>query len=187
MQSDHVFKRRQFIGTTGRTIIATGACQCLFQGSVFAATARKGEMIAPCGLYCGACSAMLKSLKAERTSDVVCLGCLSSKGGEYTKKCEIRKCAKRKKVTSCGECDDYPCEKISEFTKQGADNPKYALRKKYLDEVDKNGLQAWSREQEKRWTCTQCREPFGYDDDKCPKCGADVHSAREELAEFLKK
>ena len=182
--------RRQFIDCTSKTIIGTGACacHCLFAAPAGAANLTSGaKTVAACGIYCGACPAFLKSMKAKRSSEVGCLGCLSSKVGKFASKCEIRSCAKSKGVESCGVCESYPCEKITDFMEAAPDKAKYGLRKKYLDGIAEEGLPRWQEDAKKRWCCTECGEPFGYADQSCPECDTAVYSAEKEYADYLKK
>lgn len=53
------------------------------------------ELVAYCGLYCGACGAYLK----ER-----CDGCHENEKAAW---CKIRICCKRKNIASCAECKDF--------------------------------------------------------------------------------
>jgi hypothetical protein len=63
------------------------------------------NLVAFCGLYCGACGAFLK----ER-----CNGCA---GNEKATWCKIRICCKNKNIVTCAECDEYPdpkdCKKFN--------------------------------------------------------------------------
>ena len=66
-----------------------------------------GELVAKCGLYCGACGAYLK----ER-----CPGCA---GNEKATWCQVRKCCGERKYGSCAECGDFQryedCGKVYNF------------------------------------------------------------------------
>jgi len=96
--------------------------------------------IAICGLDCSSCDAFIATknddnelrkktaekwakdynhsgLKAE---NIHCAGCLSQIGPvfQYCEMCEVRKCGFEKKVKNCGECDSYPCDKITNLHKK---------------------------------------------------------------------
>ena len=94
------------------------------------------EMIAYCGLECHECPALLatradddakraevavmwsKEFDADiKAEDINCVGCLSE--GEvvfsHCHVCEIRKCGMGKGVANCAYCDDYACDKLTEF------------------------------------------------------------------------
>jgi len=111
------------------------------------------KMIAFCGLICTECGAFLatqknddeerkkvaemwsKEYKAEiKPEDINCDGCLSENGRlfNYCKVCEIRKCAQEKRVENCAHCDDYTCQKLSNFLNEAPD------AKTTLEEIREN-------------------------------------------------
>lgn len=47
--------------------------------------------------------------------EMICYGCASVKWCRYD---SIRQCAAKKQISNCGQCADYPCEKITEVFKQ---------------------------------------------------------------------
>lgn len=57
------------------------------------------RLIGKCGFYCESCPSYPDS----------CRGCLesNSKGACYTRDCVLSK-----KISFCGECEDFPCETI---------------------------------------------------------------------------
>lgn len=170
--------RRTFLGAIGGA-----ACGCLC-GEACAATGADACVDAICGIYCGACPALMSSKGAKTSADVKCLGCRSvKKTPGYAPKCEVRKCAQAKKLQSCGLCKSYPCDKIKAFFNE---TPKYGLREKYLNAVRDKGLPAWLAEMKTRWTCKKCQAPFGYGMTACKKCGEKIWSDAEEFAEFKK-
>lgn len=65
------------------------------------------ELVAYCGLYCGACGAYLK----ER-----CPGC---HGNEKATWCKVRRCCLERHFSSCAECTEFPnamdCRKYNNF------------------------------------------------------------------------
>ncbi len=67
------------------------------------------NLVAPCGLYCGECTAFL---------DGKCGGCRSNKGlsKEYRKYCKIYRCSSSKNLKICLECKEFPC-KLFDFFK----------------------------------------------------------------------
>jgi hypothetical protein len=111
------------------------------------------KMIAVCGLVCSDCPAFIATQKDDeeerrkvaekwckefkvdlKPEDINCLGCVieTEKLFNYCKVCEIRKCGKGKKVKNCAYCDEYPCEKLTEFFKMAPH------AKTNLDEIRKN-------------------------------------------------
>lgn len=116
------------------------------------------EMSAYCGLSCRTCPIFLASreideikknnliesiireckehygieYKPEDISD--CDGCKSSSGRLFSGcvDCNIRICASHKQVENCAYCEDYVCEKLSEFFSTVPE------AKKCLDTIHKN-------------------------------------------------
>ena len=116
------------------------------------------EMIAYCGLSCRTCPIYLASgeidgikkynliesiireckehygieYEPEDISD--CDGCKSTSGKIFSgcKNCNIRICAKQKKIENCAFCDEYVCEKLNELYKTAPE------ARKYLDCIHKN-------------------------------------------------
>jgi hypothetical protein len=129
------------------------------------------KLVAPCGIYCGKCEGLIKSIYAKDPKDVGCLGCLSDKVPDWSvKECKIRPCAIEKKVESCAVCADYLCGKLKQFQKpdwqrEPANN---------LKRIAEQGLEQWKREQKARWSCKQCGALFSDKDKKCRKCGKPV-------------
>ena len=79
-------------------------------------------------------------------------------GGPST--CRIRLCAKKRGVSVCPLCDDYPCTHIENYTKI---YPATIEDGKRLKEV---GLEEWIKEQEER-----ARRGFIYAQSKIPRRG----------------
>ncbi len=163
---------------------AAGAAmsRCLCGEACAATTGRDVCDAAVCGIYCGACPAVLSSKRAKTPSEVNCLGCRSrEKTPGYAPKCEVRKCAAAQALDSCGLCKQYPCDKIRAFFNE---TPKYGLREKYLNAVRDKGVSGWLADMRKRWACPACGAAFGYGMTACPSCGAKVWSDAEEFAAF---
>jgi hypothetical protein len=99
-------------------------------------------VIACCGLDCAACPAFHAGERltteerqqvADRWStdfggsftaaDIDCVGCNIAGGPKvaYCSSCEIRLCGESKGYTTCAECPDYACEKLTAFFKETPD------------------------------------------------------------------
>ena len=97
------------------------------------------KMIAYCGIGCSECPAYIATQKNDdamrsetakkwseqfkaniKPADVNCDGCPSDSTRifNYCRICEIRKCAREKKVPNCAYCSEYPCQKLSAFLAQ---------------------------------------------------------------------
>jgi hypothetical protein len=75
-----------------------------------------------------------------------CPGCRA--GGGYPV-CAVRECARERDVTTCAECDDWPCEK-SAFLKA------YVNLRGDVERQREVGLERWIAEQERRAACGFC-------------------------------
>jgi len=94
------------------------------------------KMIAYCGLTCTECPAYIATqnhdvdamarvaeewsveYKAQLTADDCwCNGCLAETGPwmSHCAECGIRACGVEKCVENCAHCDDYGCDKLTEF------------------------------------------------------------------------
>ncbi|MFO7882028.1 MAG: DUF3795 domain-containing protein [Kosmotogaceae bacterium] len=98
--------------------------------------------IAYCGLLCEECEIYKATIKndnnlredtAKRFSsynyplskeDINCLGCSGNEKDlfRFCNECEIRLCGIKREVNNCGECDDYPCDKLSKPFEMNPEN-----------------------------------------------------------------
>ena len=107
------------------------------------------ELIAPCGMTCGACLAYLR----ERNR---CPGCKGSdKDKPITRtKCKIKTCIKM--VSGfCSDCEDFPCDRLNHLDKR--------YRSKYnmsmianLKLIQANGIEQFLIHETERWKCPAC-------------------------------
>lgn len=176
--------RRRFLGTSAPLVVGAAACPL----ARLSAAQKGGAMSTPdsyCGLYCGACTSVVAGGKAKKPEDTKCLGCKSGKTAGYCATCKIRECATDQGVESCGECPGFPCEKLTAFHHNGRDYR--LLAAKNCQEINEKGRKAWMKAQRKRWTCPACKARLSWKDEKCPTCGADILSCKEEAAAYRKK
>jgi hypothetical protein len=146
------------------------------------------HFVAPCGLYCGACSiraavkggdiALLELIAlgvgkhlghAVAAKDLVCEGCLSDVLGAPCRQCAIRDCAVSRGITHCSQCGDFPCQTIADFNNDGM-----AHHAEVLDNIRRQrevGIDSWLREQQERWRCPACGCETNWYAGKCSKCG----------------
>lgn len=94
------------------------------------------KMLGYCGIDCGGCPARKAYLEddddlrretaamwsrmygAEISAESInCTGCRGEgiKFAHCESGCEIRKCAMPRSIANCGECTEYPCERITGF------------------------------------------------------------------------
>jgi len=148
----------------------------------------KLKLVAYCGLYCGLCSghgripklaaALVATLKQDeydrwglgsaedrafwkrlnkmtKTDPDKC--CRTGKCGAGF--CAIRKCAKRRNVRVCPECEDYPCKRIHTLAASEATLLHDG------GQIRKVGLDKWIAQQEQRTEAGFC-----YSDVRCLPC-----------------
>lgn len=195
--------RREFVqeiagvAVAGAIISTPCLCQAFAAGTQDApGTGTKGsvemageKLVAPCGLYCGACpmymatqennqqrldslmqqfSASKMQLKLE---DVQCDGCIG--GGRvaaFCRRCAMRSCAEGKtNVTRCSDCPEFPCSKITGFNNDGMTHHAEVLEN--LRQIKEMGIIKWTQNEQDRWRCPQCRGRLSWYDKACTKCG----------------
>jgi len=133
-------------------------------------------LVAPCGLYCGACTAYLstKGIRAAtgkaKGPAMECDGCLG--GGRlpaHAPKCAIRECAEAKtKTRRCSECEEFPCSRITDFNNDGMLHHSEVLEN--LRQLRADGIKEWTKHEEDRWSCPKCRTKLSWYDAECPEC-----------------
>lgn len=141
-----------------------------------------------CGLYCGACMLFLKTINGEieefaaenglPVSDFACYGCKSEQVAKWCRECNLKDCSSEKGLDNCGECNEYPCDDLVNFR----DDPQYPYHieiTEYLEEISNKGKEAWLRSMEKRWSCKECGEPYGWYQLSCNNCKAAVDGYEE--------
>jgi len=137
------------------------------------------NLLAYCGLYCGACSFKvafdeknkqhIKDMpsKYDKYKDAeleFCPGCrLDSQCGS----CKIRACAKAKNLTNCSECVDFPCTILKDFNDDGM--PHHAGCITNLKMIKEKGIDYFMNYQEKHWTCT-CGAKTSWYLQNCTRC-----------------
>lgn len=151
--------------------------------------------LAPCGLYCGVCAihiadrdnnekfkGLLVGLYQGKvgkgtlpgsewltTADIHCRGCLSDDLFMHCKQCEIRDCVKRKGITGCHQCNDFPCAFIDNFSMKVG--KKVILRATpYRRE---HGDEKWVADEEARYHCPGCGQKVFRGAAKCNQCKAE--------------
>ena len=178
-----------------RDVLSRAACALAMGtgGSLCAAGAHAGETEKPesgsrpnvggyCGIYCGSCALYLQSVSANDPSEVKCMGCKSGTVAPHCQKCPIKDCASKKGLDSCGECDDFPCDKTKKFHGSGRDFAFVAEKNCYV--LSQCAYTEWLKTQQTRWSCVKCGTTFSNRVEECPKCQSKVYSCAEEAAAF---
>lgn len=150
-------------------------------------TGKVDELLAACGLYCGACyhyrasfydSGRLSAEAARRGRDVegfTCRGCRS--GALYIHdgcaRCDIRACADEKGIPHCGLCAEFPCGRLRAFQTDGRVHHLEILTQ--LERLREAGPERWLAGQARRWQCA-CGESYTWYEETCHHCGAPLSS-----------
>ncbi|MCG8688917.1 MAG: DUF3795 domain-containing protein [Desulfobacterales bacterium] len=137
------------------------------------------ELIAYCGLYCGACSFKVAfeqndrdhikgmPLKYEKFRDSPMESCPGCRLENQCGKCDIKDCAEEKKLEFCSLCKEFPCVKLEKFTSDGV--PHHSESIQNLKVIKKIGPSEWLALQNEKWKC-QCGSKYSWYFTKCKKC-----------------
>ena len=144
-----------------------------------------------CGLNCGACpvglaneqenEGALQKMAGEwevTREEVSCTGCKTDSIAPFCARCKMRACAMEKEIEFCNECDEFPCKVITDFSNDKA--PHHSAIFENLEEIKKNGIEAWLKTDESRWSCSKCGTRFTWYNENCDKCGTELFSAVKE-------
>lgn len=74
----------------------------------------KKEVESRCGIECSKCHFKLE--------EKVCEGCLNIFHPFWGDSCPVKSCVEEKKISCCGECENFPCDLLNSFAydeKQG--------------------------------------------------------------------
>jgi hypothetical protein len=149
--------------------------------------ADRSELLAVCGLYCGACYHHLASFpesehlleeaaRQGRTLEgFTCHGCRSDVLYIHPgcARCAIRACAGGRGALHCGLCTEFPCARLEDFRGDGHIHHLDVLDS--LASLKEKGPDRWLAEQEQRWTC-ECGTKFSWYETICRNCGASLDS-----------
>jgi hypothetical protein len=121
------------------------------------------ELVAPCGLYCGACSIRWGGNK--------CQGCRV--GPDFNIKCSILTCLDKKGLSYCYQCEDMPCKRLQKFeASERAVHHRGIIKE--IGRIRDMGVKSWAEEQDKFWRCPDCGTPTHWYSEQCSKCGRDL-------------
>lgn len=139
---------------------------------------RLPDMMAPCGVYCGACPSF----------GMTCRGCGSEdRKQKRTSKwhCSIRRCCLLEKCLNlCSQCPDFPCNTIGKLRNSHPKDEKYRYRHEIyqnLSEIQKQGIEEWLQSQEEKWRCPVCGGRIIFYRYCCTGCGYETGSLRGQV------
>lgn len=149
------------------------------------------DLMAPCGLYCGACGvyiatrdgnekfrSVMANLYGTPTEETQCLGCMQPDGTgmiyEYCRSCTIRDCVKEKGWYSCHQCHEWPCSRVENFPYvTGIRVMKRTIpiwREKAALHGHEKGSIEWARGECARYHCSSCGYPLFRGAQRCRNC-----------------
>lgn len=152
---------------------------------------RNKELMAPCGLYCGACGVYIANrdsnekfrtamgnLYGTKPEDTRCKGCMQEDPARelylYCKMCKIRDCVKAKGFYSCHQCEGWPCDMISAFSlatgRQVMARTIPVWRENVARYGDEQGSVEWARHECRRYHCSFCGKPLFRGAQRCRHC-----------------
>jgi hypothetical protein len=145
------------------------------------------ELLAVCGLYCGACYHYRASYpdgehllqeaarRGRPREGYTCRGCRSETLYIHPgcAQCAIRACAEEKGILHCGECEALPCERLEAFRNDGHRHHLPILEQ--LGDLARKDPGQWLGEQAGHWTCG-CGAQFSWYETVCAQCGAALDS-----------
>jgi hypothetical protein len=153
------------------------------------------DLMAPCGLYCGACGVyiatrdgnekfrtVMGNLYGTKPGETACLGCMQpdppNKMYGYCRECKIRECVASKGYYSCHQCGDWPCDMIEQFGfATGVQVMKRTIpiwRAMVAEHGDEKGSVEWARSECERYHCSSCGEPLFRGAQRCRACKKEV-------------
>ena len=108
-----------------------------------------------------------------------CEGCQSTATDRWNEddmwgdNCKVVRCLDKKGLTYCFECKNYStCELhnkwVDIFLKEGEDI------KSNLERIKSGNIDAWLKEEKRRWTCDECGKPISMLLDRCHWCGKKI-------------
>jgi hypothetical protein len=157
---------------------------------------RNKDLMAPCGLYCGACGVYIATrdgnekfrtimgdLYGTPPAETACHGCMQGGDGEkklyaFCRECGIRDCVQSRGYYSCHQCDGWPCEMIESFGLATGRNVMKRTIPIWRENVaalgDEEGSVAWARGECERYHCPDCGYPLFRGAQRCRACKKDV-------------
>lgn len=131
-----------------------------------ALTKFNGKLVAPCGLYCGACYAYLRDKNK-------CFGCrvdFETKPA-YCLKCKIANCEILAKSSSgfCYLCEKFPCQRLKQLDKRYRIKYNTSLIQNLIF-IKENGIDKFLENEKIIRTCRDCGSIISIHWKTCKSC-----------------
>jgi hypothetical protein len=130
-------------------------------------SSNKFSLVAPCGMNCEICRAYLR----EKNKCPGCRGVDTNKSVTRVR-CKIKNCEvlKNENAKFCFECGNFPCENLKHLD--------YRYRTKYnmsmienLENINNFGIKKFLKNEDVRWTCSECGGTICVHTGYCYSCG----------------
>jgi len=130
------------------------------------------ELVAPCGMNCGLCSAhlaMRNDVKAKGIRMPYCKGCRprDKRCAFLKKRCDL---LLEGKVEYCYECAQFPCESLKQLDERYRELYRMSMVEN-LRAIKLEGVEAFLEEQGARWRCPECGGTICCHNGICFSCG----------------
>jgi len=159
------------------------------------------ELVAACGLYCGSCGIYIATQENDSEKilqyamvlnqsyeDTLCDGCGAvRKSLHCSKMCTFIDCIQQKGVTSCTDCDEFPCQALNEFKSKMPHRAEIIDSQKRLEKI---GTENWLKEMKEYFSCPSCKTINSAYHLICRKCGEMpsckfVSEHKDEIEQYL--
>lgn len=127
------------------------------------------KLIAPCGIYCGACYMFLRDKKN-------CLGCRidSAYKPKSCDKCKIANCEQLHNKPSgfCYDCEKFPCQSFKQLDKRYRTKYSTSLIQNQI-EIKERGTNSFLTQESVIRTCSKCGSVVSIHWKGCLNCNKD--------------
>ena len=133
------------------------------------------ELIAPCGMNCGICSAYLAyshNIPKKRGKISHCCGCRprNKQCAFLKKRCES---IKNNQIDFCYECNKFPCDSLKRIVKGYLERYNYSVIDNLLF-IKEKGLDEFIMKEKNQYKCRQCGDTICIHNKKCYSCDRDA-------------
>jgi hypothetical protein len=132
------------------------------------------ELIAPCGMNCGICSAHLSyrhDVKSKGIRMPYCIGCRprDKRCAFLKKRCEL---LMSNEIRYCYECSSFPCEGLKHLDNRYRTYFKMSMIEN-LEYVRDKGINKFLEREQEKWRCPECGGVICCHNGICFNCGLD--------------
>jgi hypothetical protein len=141
----------------------------------------EAELIAPCGMNCGVCSAYIArrlDLNKHGIKRKYCVGC-RPRGQNCIFMGHICALVGEGKVQYCYECKTFPCARLKQLDKRYT---KYTVSMtENLTMIKEQGIDAFLKTEEKKWKCPECGGVVCCHTGGCYQCHIEMRNAIKNI------